>query len=357
VKEALLPVAVVAATWVAVAVVLGMFFRRLGRRGREGAVPPLIRRVLVGVVWVFSLIVILKFFYPDLNLTGLVIGSTVFSAIIGLALQDILINFLAGVVFSVEKPFRINDWVMVGGQEGVVTEISWRTTKVRTRENNLAVIPNSVIARQEITNYDYPSPLHRRSVRVGVDYRHPPLLVRQALLEASRAVSDVLDSPPPDVHLLDFGDFSITYELRYWLANYDLVPETASRLRIEIYETFRRMGIRIPFPIRTVRVGREPAPAGVPRLTVVSGAQAGEEFTIGEEALIIGRQEGNPIRLADSRVSKEHARVVGGEEGLHLEDLESRTGTRVNGRPVRHWRLQPGDEIEMGGTRMVFRCD
>ncbi|HPJ71846.1 MAG TPA: hypothetical protein PK636_04090, partial [bacterium] len=89
-KEALLPVAVVAATWVAVAVVLGMFFRRLGRRGREGAVPPLIRRVLVGVVWVFSLIVILKFFYPDLNLTGLVIGSTVFSAIIGLALQDIL---------------------------------------------------------------------------------------------------------------------------------------------------------------------------------------------------------------------------------------------------------------------------
>jgi len=357
VKEAFLPVAVILACWAAIYVLLRLIWRRLVSRRSGAAVPPLIRGVVLGLLWIFALILILKSFFPDLNLTGLVIGSTVFSAIIGLALQDSLVNFLAGVVFSVEKPFRLNDWVKLGEEEGVVTEISWRTTKIRTRDNNLVIIPNSVIAREKITNYDYPSRLHRRLLRVGVDYRHPPRLVRQALLEAARRSGEILDTPPPDVHLIEFGDFSITYELRYWLEGFDQVPEIASRLRLEISEVFRRRGIRIPFPIRDVRWSRTaPETKGIPRLIVVEGAVPGSEFPIGD-SLEIGRGEDCPLRLSHPEVSKRHARVKAGREGFLVEDAGSRTGTRVNGAPVASCPLRSGDEIEIGGTRLVFRND
>lgn len=356
-KEALYPVAVTLAVWVGIYLVLHLVWRRFVSQ-RGGAVPALIRRVVLWLLWVFALIIILKLFQPDLNLTGLVIGSTIFSAVIGLALQDSLVNFLSGVVFAVEKPFRLNDWVMVGGEEGVVTEISWRTTKIRTRDNNLVIIPNSVIAREKITNFDYPSRLLRRQITVGVDYRHPPRLVRQALIEAARRVREVLDTPPPDVRLLEFGDFSIAYGLKFWMEGYENIGAVASRLRMEISEVFRRQGIRIPFPVRDLHLSRSARDEVTrPRLAVVEGEECGKEFPIGEKGFEIGRAEGSGLCLHDPEVSKQHARIRAAAGRVLVEDMKSRTGTRVNGVKIDTFPLRSGDEIEIAGTRMVFRLD
>src|SRR5262249_21345195 len=121
--------------------------------------------------------------------------SAVTSLVLGLALQPILANFFAGLVISVERPFRINDWIQVGDQEGRVVAITWRTTHLRTRDNDNIVIPNAKLADERVHNFYYPHPLHLLRVRVPVHYRHPPYRVRRVLADAAQGVPGVLDKP------------------------------------------------------------------------------------------------------------------------------------------------------------------
>ena len=79
--------------------------------------------------------------------------TAVGAVVVGLALQDTLGNLFAGLAIQVEKPFRVGDWVTIGGQDGMVSEVTWRATKMRTKAGNFLVVPNSVLARDTITNY------------------------------------------------------------------------------------------------------------------------------------------------------------------------------------------------------------
>lgn len=328
----------------------------LRREEREFVLPPLLRKLILLVVYFVAAVILLKNYYPALNLTGLLIGSTVFSAVVGLALQDTLVNFISGVTLSADKPFRVGDWIRVGEKEGVVNAISWRATRILTRANNLLVIPNSVIARETVVNFNYPSPVLRESVEVGISYRIPPRRVREALLEAAGRVPEVQGQPPPAVHLISFDDFSIRYRLLFWLADYENAPALAGQVRMEIYDTLRSRGIPIPFPIRDVYVRRareETGKAG-PRLRVLEGPRAGETIPVPGEGLSIGREKDNTLVLSHPAVSKHHARIVLSPEGPRLEDLESKGGTRVNGREARSQPLRDGDEIALGLSRFLF---
>jgi hypothetical protein len=309
----------------------------------------------MGAVYALSFFLVLKIFYPELSLTGVVIGSTVFSAIVGLALQDILANFLSGIALSVEKPLQIGDWVLVGDKEGVVSEITWRSTRLRMGDNNLLVIPNSVLAKEVILNYHHPSALHRKSIRVGVAYAHSPRLVIPALLEAARRVPLVLDTPPPQALVMDFADFSVVYELRYWLPDYEKVPDVASQIRCEVYDVLRKKGLRIPFPVREVHLHPAGAPSapGRRRLVAIEGPRAGEAVEVAGE-VTLGREEGNTFVIGDPAVSKKHARLLAAEDGVYLEDLGSKSGTLLNGAPVQRQRLSPGDEIRIGSAVFIF---
>src|SRR4030095_9194813 len=108
---------------------------------------------------------------------------------LGLALQPILGNFFAGLVISLEKPFRINDWIRVGDDEGRVVAITWRTTHLRPPHNDNIVIPNGKIADERVLNYYYPHPMHLERVYVGVHYKTPPYRAKRALLEAAVGVA------------------------------------------------------------------------------------------------------------------------------------------------------------------------
>jgi len=92
------------------------------------------------------------------NLLQLVTTSAVLTAIIGLALQDTLGNLFAGLAIQVEKPFRVGQWVNLAGKDGLVSEITWRATKIRTKNGNFVIVPNSTLSRETITNYSEPMP-------------------------------------------------------------------------------------------------------------------------------------------------------------------------------------------------------
>src|SRR6185503_4144042 len=109
-----------------------------------------------------------------------VLATTAVGALIlGLALQDTLGNLFAGLAIQVEKPFRVGHWVTIGGKDGLVSEITWRATKIRTKTGNFVVVPNSVLSRDTITNYSEPTRETRLEVNVHAGYEVAPNVIKQ----------------------------------------------------------------------------------------------------------------------------------------------------------------------------------
>ena len=154
-----------------VGVVLGEYFLFDFILSRKQQLPPskLLRDVSRMAVLLLILFLVISGVFK-LDLTTILVSSAVFSAVIGLALQDILGNVISGVALHVERPFRVGDWVEVADQTGEVVEMSWRATRIRTMENNYVVIPNSNIAKDRIINYKAPSPVLALYLRVGTSY-------------------------------------------------------------------------------------------------------------------------------------------------------------------------------------------
>ncbi len=237
----------------------------LGQRGLR--LPPLLPAVAMALVYLVTALVTLKLTFPTFDIGPLLATSAVTSLVLGLALQPILGNFFAGLVISVERPFRINDWIRVGDQEGRVVAITWRTTHLRTRDNDNIVIPNGKLAEERVHNFYYPHPLHLARVRVAVHYRHPPYRVRRVLADAAPGVAGVLDKPSPEVYVTAFEESAVAYELRVWIDDAASTPRITSDLRARLWEELRRAGMTIPYPTRTVELA--------PRRRTGGGAGAG----------------------------------------------------------------------------------
>ena len=186
--------------------------------------------------------------------------SAVGAVVAGLALQDTLGNFVAGLAIQVEKPFRLGHWIRLGEWEGEVAEITWRAVKVRTRDGNQVIIPNGELSKSALTNYSEPAAPTRVHVEVGAAYEHPPSAVKAAIHEALDHEPLVLRVPKPHVVLAAFADSAITYRAHFWVERLTLDEEATNRVRTGIYYSFRRQGISIPFPIQ-VQYEAEMAPS------------------------------------------------------------------------------------------------
>ena len=183
--------------------------------------------------------------------------SAVGAVVIGFALQDTLGNMFSGLAIQVEKPFRVGHWITVGPFEGIVSEVTWRATKLRTKAGNLVILPNSFISKEAITNYSEPTSPTRLEVDVGVSYDVPPNQVKAALAEALGNAPLALATPAPDILVADFGASAVIYLVRFWIN--DFARDTAARdeVRSAIYYSLRRHGYEIPFPMQ-IETLREP---------------------------------------------------------------------------------------------------
>jgi small-conductance mechanosensitive channel len=157
--------------------------------------------------------------------------STVLTAVLGLAMQDTLKNAFAGLNMSLESSFEQGDWVTFRLDSsdqwfGQIVEIGWRTTKIKTLNNNYAVIPNSTFTAHELINFNKPSALHGRTVQIPVRLTADAGGVKSALINSALAIEGVLNDPPPQALPVSIGADRIVYELRFWL------EEIPSRERI-----------------------------------------------------------------------------------------------------------------------------
>jgi small-conductance mechanosensitive channel len=176
--------------------------------------------------------------------------TAVGAVVIGLALQDTLGNLFAGLAIQVEKPFRVGHWVNIGGHDGVVTEVTWRATKIRTRPGNFLIVPNSTVSKETITNYSEPTQETRIEVPVGAGYETPPNEVKRVVVEALRNEPLLALTRAPEVLLMDFGASALIYRVLVWTRDFGADELIHDRVRCAVYYAFRRSGISIPYPIQ-----------------------------------------------------------------------------------------------------------
>jgi len=231
-------------------------FRR--RKGREA---PALLRVLLSIILysVFLLLIYRLVLEKPLGGFGIVATSTVVSVIIGLALQDTLGNFFAGLSIHTEQPFHILDAIRIGHMIGRVEAVTWRTTTVRTNDNTTVIFPNSKVAREELEVFRFNN-LNRRILRVPAPYRIPPQKAITLIRETVSSIPNVAIEKTPVVRIGDFGESSITYEILYWVKDYMWIHDIDAAIRQHIWYIYRRNDIEIPFPTRHVLLEhQEPA--------------------------------------------------------------------------------------------------
>lgn len=194
-----------------------------------------------------------------LDVLSLVTTSAVITAMVGLASQEALKDLISGLELQLSDDFRIGDWIeLAGGQQGIVTSISWRDCTLRTLDDCLLVVPNSMITAQVLTNRSHFGHCAQR-INVGLDYNFPPARALNLLSEVVTSHPDVLRDPAPRVRLARFDDSAITYELLVWNASAGISQlELRGALLSRIWYALRREGQTIPFPVRQVEPRRGP---------------------------------------------------------------------------------------------------
>ncbi|HKR12100.1 MAG TPA: mechanosensitive ion channel family protein [Pyrinomonadaceae bacterium] len=236
---------------------LNSLFFGLAFRLKRIDAPTLIRNIFTIVAFTIFFLIAFTFLFPSVNLGALFTTSAIFGVILGLALQDTLGNFFAGISLQADRPFQVGDVITVGAQRhtGVVEEISWRAIKIRTFANHVVLIANSTAAKEPIEVCPREN-LNARLVFFNTLYSDSPAKTIHVVREAVRGADNVSEKVTPIVRIKNLGDNGIDYEVKYWLEDYAKYNDTDALVRQRIWYAFRRAGLNFAYPTRTLFVER-----------------------------------------------------------------------------------------------------
>ncbi|NNF52948.1 MAG: mechanosensitive ion channel [Acidimicrobiales bacterium] len=187
-----------------------------------------------------------------LSITGTFAALGLGGLVFGLAMQDTLASLMGGIAILSEKPFVVGDWIDIDGVEGKVTDINWRTVRIRNRQEDLIVVPNIVFGTKLIINNSRPELDHIEVVNLGFSYDDPPNKVRAMLTEVIRGTPHLVPESEVDIRCVSYDDFSIGYQVYLRMESFDIMPTVRSHFMTRIWYAAKRHEITIPFPIRTL---------------------------------------------------------------------------------------------------------
>lgn len=252
-----------------------LFFDVVFRLRRKAAAPALLRQLIGLLVFGVCVAILFKLILPDVSLGAVLTTSAIITAVIGLALQDTLGNLFAGLALHLEKTVQVGDMVRYAETYGSVEELSWRAIKLRTVEGNLVLIPNSVAGRERLEIYPRPGRPIARVLHVGLEYDASPEQAKDVLRAAVRGIGGLAEFPEPVVYLRSFDASAVTYEVRYWLEDYERYLEVDSQVHERAWYALDRAGLKIAYPVirqHQYGAGRLESP---PRGPAISAAIAG----------------------------------------------------------------------------------
>ncbi|MFW5955204.1 MAG: mechanosensitive ion channel family protein, partial [Rhodothermales bacterium] len=256
----MLPEFVSAVVVVIIGALLARFVRRaiygvLRRVSTYDTVNHLLATIAYGVVLAITVFVALGILGLDRAVTSLLAGAGIIGLALGFAFQDLASNFIAGILLSVRRPFLEGDLIETNDFLGTVMEINLRSTKLRTLQGQIAIIPNAEVFTNPLKNFSTGE--RRIDLACGVSYGDDLAHVRSVVLSAVRSLEGIRTDGPIDLFFEEFGDSSINFTVRFWI-DFARQPDflrARSEAVIAIKKAFDQEGITIPFPIRTLDFG------------------------------------------------------------------------------------------------------
>jgi small-conductance mechanosensitive channel len=208
----------------------------------------------------------------DLSNVAIIAGAL--SVGIGFGLQNVVNNFVSGLILLVERPIKVGDWIKVGATEGYVRRINVRATEIETFRRAAVIVPNSELISGAVTNWTHKDSYGRVELPVGVAYGSDVAQVMDILKRCLEENETILGYPAPYVLFTGFGDSSLDFEGRGHISNVEYRVTVQSDLRIAIYQAFEAAGIEIPFPQRDLHIkGVEKLEAGIAARVAQSNPQ------------------------------------------------------------------------------------
>jgi MscS family membrane protein len=218
---------------------------------------PLIENVWKVVIIAACFMLILSLW--KVSITPLLASAGIMGAAVAFAAKDTIANFFGGISIFVDRPYKIGDYIVLDqGERGEVVEIGIRSTRIKTRDDILISIPNSIIANTKIINESAPIPNFRVRIRIGVTYGSDVETVEKILTEIAFENGNILKEPEPRARFREFGESSLNFELLCWIKEPAMRGRTVHELNKAIYKKFNEEGIKIPFPQRDIHIyGKE----------------------------------------------------------------------------------------------------
>jgi small-conductance mechanosensitive channel len=243
--------------WSAVDLAYGYYRQKFAKEGREDQLMPillLLRRVVN--IFIILLAVYILFAHFGINITALIAAFGIAGLALSLAAQDTLADAIAGFIILADQPYRVGDRIEIQGEGtwGDVVEIGLRTTRIRTRDNRMVIVPNSVISKNQVVNYTFPDPRYRIQIHIGIGYGSNIEEVRQLIVETVRQVDGVLPDKPVDSLYIEMGESDMVFRVRWWIESYEDTRRMFDRVNTALQEAFDANGIDTPYPVRTMNL-------------------------------------------------------------------------------------------------------
>jgi MscS family membrane protein len=229
----------------------------LKKAGRVDELDPvliLFTRIGRIVLVALSLSILLSYF--GINVSAVAAALGIGGLALSLAAQDTLSDAIAGFIILADRPYRVGDRIEIqgAGTWGDVVDIGLRTTRIRTRDNRMIIVPNSMIGKNQIVNYTYPDPRYRIQTHVGVAYGTDIETARRVIVDAVRSLEQVLPDRPVDALYIEMGDSAMIFRVRWWIESYVDTRRVVDRVHTALQEALDAAGIESPYPIQNVNL-------------------------------------------------------------------------------------------------------
>ena len=217
-------------------------------RGLPNAIATITHYVLLLLIFVLALAA------GGVELSKFTILTGAFGVGLGFGLQNVVNNFVSGLILLFERPVRVGDYLEIGTITGAVTKIGFRSSTLHSFDGADLIIPNANLISQQVINWTLSGTQRRVFLRVHVAYDNDPERVRDLLLATAAGHPDVLKVPRPTALFLGFGDITLDFEVRFWAPRSEIVPELTSEVAIRLAAALRDAGIKIPVPLRQLHL-------------------------------------------------------------------------------------------------------
>ncbi len=228
-----------------------VFVRSKTDKGVSSTIVLLLRYSIISLGFIFALAA------AGIELANISILIGALGVGIGFGLQDIFNNLISGIILAIERPIKVDDIIQVGDLTGIVKDIGFRSSKVRTYDGSEVIVPNGDIVSNQMINWTLSDRKRRLKIDLGVSYDSDPEEIIEILKEITDNHPNVEQNPAPRPRFLGFGDSTLDFQLLFWIADYENSFGMGTEITLDLYKKLKERGIRIPYPKQDIRIIRD----------------------------------------------------------------------------------------------------